>query len=294
MHCGGAYDPIMDRDGDMQPTFFGVSCLSTIEMEVVLDVVNRTGGDETPPWRPGLLLVQGWPLGWTGAVLREVTAMNAKPRRRQSPVVLLSGLSSDHIEAASSAARGVGADVRPLPLVSETCAFIPGLSAESFDTVFDSAGAFGPDPAEPVLRMALLVARGWQFTGMQIELRGVVEQALAAERAARGEEPNWPVKDGPLVIENLAGFLAGDEPVLATTEPEPMTLPQALSPTRDRICMAWGLSAWQARAAWVAADDLGADVEVWAREAGSADIEVYEGFDGLRRRLLGLDPEPPG
>lgn len=123
----------MDLHPDMQPTFIGVSCLPAIEMEVVLTVVNQAGAEHG--WRPGLLLVQGWPLFCTKAALRSVTEMNAKPNRKRSSIVLLSGLTLHDLEGARGAAEAVGAEARQLFLGDSTAMLLTGLSAETMGTL---------------------------------------------------------------------------------------------------------------------------------------------------------------
>jgi hypothetical protein len=210
-------------------SFFSVSCLRAIEMEAVLNCVD-SGEDPAVAWSPALLLVEGTPTGLGEGILRAVTAMNARPGRKRSQMVLFTGLSVADIKAAMREAARCGANIDGAPQVGSTAVLVRDLSWENALTVFHAAGGFGRTPEEPVWHEALIVAKGWPFRSMARALDDVVWATDGASEA------------------DSAGAVDGPEGE------------DGSSTSGRRICMAWGLSDEQVRAAQVAAHDFGGDV----------------------------------
>ena len=134
-------------------------------MAVVLAVVNDAGRDAS--WRPGLLLVQGLTFKCKEATLRQVTEMNARPGRKQSPVVLFAGLPADEIQAACLVAQQEGAQIQPISGIGPPAALISGLTAESLEAALDATTQFGPDPSDYLWHNALFLCKGWPFRYLQ-------------------------------------------------------------------------------------------------------------------------------
>ena len=234
-------------DSNISPTFFSVAHLRAIEMEVVLGAIgDNDEGRSKWNWCPGLLLVEGRPGGFDKGFLRSVTAMNARPRHKQSQMMLLAGLSGEDVGAAKSEALGRGGCVDDVVLTEGSAVLVRGLSWEDVLEAFTAAGGLDRNPGEPVWHEALFVAKFWPFFDM--------EQTLKSAAA-----PRWH-SAGPLRI------VKGE---LAAGEESEMDNPGF----GRRVCMAWGAGEG-VRAALTAATDLGAEVRVLAGDSGQARCPV--------------------
>ena len=146
-------------------TSFSVSRLPAIEMAVVFSMVNNVGGDAG--WRPALLLVQGRSFQCKEATLRHITEMNAKPGRKQSPVVLFAGFGPPEMQAASLAAEHESANIHHVSAIGAPATLITGLSADTFETVLNATSEFGPDPLDVVWNEGLFLCKGWPLRYLQ-------------------------------------------------------------------------------------------------------------------------------